>query len=128
MTEISKAAARKASELAWNAAKADWERRYTTEGPMMDCSPTLDVRLGAAINELARQIQRASDVNKAYFATGGATPENLRRAKSLILPEEPADLHIPTDGSERGWVIPFNLVKRALDARGLKIVEADRDD
>jgi hypothetical protein len=77
MAKISEAAKRKARELL----ESEYGIRPSIDWPHAS-GPVAE-------QALARVLQEHSDVAKAYFCTGGATAENLRRAQALILPDEP---------------------------------------
>jgi hypothetical protein len=122
MTKISEAAKRKARELL----TAEYGIRHPDDWP----------RHAQEVAErvLARVLQEHSDVAKAYFCTGGATAENLRRAQALILPDEPdplaAKVTMAMLNGSRNLTSDDACalaLSEALTKHGLKIVEADDD-
>lgn len=115
--DITDAAKRKREELV----RAEWEQDPDNTYPRKATEAAFD-----------RYIQQTSDVAKQVDADldarGYFKHINERKAlQSLILPDEPVNLHISTDDAGHFWVIPYPLVEKALANLGLKIVEAPDD-
>jgi len=120
MAKISEAAQRKARELL----TAEYGIRHPDDWPRHAQE--------VAERALARVLQEHSDVARAYFCTGGATAENLRRAQSLILPDEPDPLAAKVTMTMLNGLRDLTsedalalALSDALTKHGLKIVECD---